>query len=114
MALNVNESPPMKFTVTATSYSLVVLPSALAVPPSRIFPSPRLESDLLLTTVMVLPLLFTSWRFVLLIPQTASRETLTEGVGVLVGVDAHPVRSPTVSRPRVKAMVRGESFNGFP
>ena len=104
----------MKFTFTATSYSLVVLPSALAVPPSRIGPSPRLESDLLLTTVMVLPLLFTSWRFVLSNPQTASRETPTEGVGVLVGVDAHPVRSPTVSRPRVKAMVRGESFNSFP
>ena len=69
----------------------------------------------MLTTVMVLPLLFTSWRFVLLIPQTASRETLTEGVGVLVGVDAQPARTAAVSKPNVKVkVVRGESFNRFP
>ena len=47
----------------------------------------------------------------------ASRATLPvgDGVGVFVGVVAHPARSPTVSRPKVRvAVVRDESFNRFP
>ena len=49
----------------------------------------------------------------------ASRATLPVGdgvgVGVFVGVVAHPARSPTVSKPKVTvAVVRDESFNRFP
>ena len=47
----------------------------------------------------------------------ASRATLTVGVGVgvPVGVVAHPVRTAAVSKPNVKvAVVRGDSFNRFP
>ena len=60
------------------------------------------------------------WRTSALPPDpAASRATLPVGdgvgVGVFVGVVAHPARSPTVSRPKVRvAVVRGERFNRFP
>ena len=65
---------------------------------------------------MLLPLLFTNWRFVPSSPHAASLVTPVDGIGAgeLVAVEAHPAMEPTISKPNVRVMVRGDSFNRFP
>ena len=66
-------------------------------------------------TVIVSPVEFKTFTLVPIDRIPASLETPVEGVGVLVGVDAHPARNPAISKPNVKvAVVRGEGFNRFP
>ena len=98
-----------------TSSPFDVVPSAFAFPPFEILPSPSLESERPLTTLMTVPLLFTSARFTPFNAPAASRETLIAGVGVLVGVVAQPARKPAISKPNVQVVVvRGEGFKMFP
>ena len=79
-----------------------------------------MEPDFLLALLIVLPAEFTSLKLDSVVTIRASTKVTVERtageavVGVLVVVDAHPVRSPAVSSPRVRVVVRGESFNRFP
>ena len=79
-----------------------------------------MEPDFLLALLIVLPAEFTSLKLDSVVTIRASSKVTVERtageavVCVLVVVDAHPVRSPAVSSPRVRVVVRGESFNRFP